>query len=48
MSQMPDQKISVLLVDDQQFVGLVVKNLLAAEQDIELHCCYRAADAIAW
>jgi DNA-binding response OmpR family regulator len=39
--------ISVLLVDDQRFVGAAVERLLAAEQDIALHCCFNAADAIA-
>lgn len=44
---MSDQRIRVLLVDDQAFVGVVVKNLLAGESDIELHCCDKALDAIA-
>jgi DNA-binding response OmpR family regulator len=37
----------LLLVDDQRFVGIAVGRLLAAEPDIDLHCCHRAADAIA-
>jgi DNA-binding response OmpR family regulator len=40
-------QISVLLVDDQQFVGVALGRLLAGEQDIELHCCLNAVDAIA-
>jgi CheY-like chemotaxis protein/HPt (histidine-containing phosphotransfer) domain-containing protein len=39
--------ISVLLVDDQRFVGAALERLLAGEQDIELHCCLNAVDAIA-
>jgi CheY-like chemotaxis protein/HPt (histidine-containing phosphotransfer) domain-containing protein len=39
--------IVVLLVDDQRFVGAAVGQLLETEPDIELHCCQRAADAIA-
>jgi DNA-binding response OmpR family regulator len=39
--------ISVLLVDDQQFVGAALGRLLTSEEDIELHCCYNALDAIA-
>ena len=37
----------VLLVDDQPFVGAVLNRLLKTEQDIELHCCQKATDAIA-
>ena len=44
---MPDEKISVLLVDDQRFIGAVVRNLLAGELDIELHCCHQALEAMA-
>jgi PleD family two-component response regulator len=44
---MPEQKTVVLLVDDQPFNGAVVRNLLAAEPDIELHYCDRALDAMA-
>ncbi len=39
--------ISVLLVDDQRLVGAALERLLTSEQDIELHCCYNAVDAIA-
>jgi CheY-like chemotaxis protein len=41
------QTISVLLVDDQRLVGAALERLLTSEQDIELHCCYSAVDAIA-
>jgi DNA-binding response OmpR family regulator len=40
-------QISVLLVDDQRFVGAALERLLAGEEDIELHCCLNAVDAIA-
>jgi CheY-like chemotaxis protein/HPt (histidine-containing phosphotransfer) domain-containing protein len=40
-------RLAVLLVDDQRFVGIAVGRLLAAEPDIDLHCCQRAADAVA-
>jgi DNA-binding response OmpR family regulator len=40
-------QISVLLVDDQRFVGATLERLLAGEPDIELHCCLNAVDAIA-
>jgi DNA-binding response OmpR family regulator len=40
-------QISVLLVDDQRFVGAAIERLLAGEPDIELHCCLNAVDAIA-
>lgn len=43
---MPDS-ISVLLVDDQRFVGLALARLLSTEKDIELHCCLDATAAIA-
>jgi DNA-binding response OmpR family regulator len=39
--------ITVLLVDDQRFVGLALGQLLASEPDIVLHCCRQAADAVA-
>jgi PleD family two-component response regulator len=39
--------IVVLLVDDQQFTGSVVRLMLASEKDIELHCCLSAVEAIA-
>lgn len=38
--------ITVLLVDDQPFVGVVIKRLLASETDIEVHCCPTATDAL--
>src|SRR5438128_3219659 len=41
------RRIVVLLVDDQRLVGAAVGQLLAAEPDIELHCCHQASDAIA-
>jgi CheY-like chemotaxis protein/HPt (histidine-containing phosphotransfer) domain-containing protein len=44
---MSDQRITVFLVDDQPFIGVVVKKLLAGEPDIDLHCCYKAVDAVA-
>ncbi len=40
------RRIAVLLVDDQRFVGLAVGRLLAGEQDIDLHCCLTAVDAV--
>ena len=39
--------ITVLLVDDQKFIGMAVTRLLASEPGIQLHCCYNAAEAIA-
>jgi DNA-binding response OmpR family regulator len=39
--------LSVLLVADQRFVGAAVDRLLASEQDIELHCCFNALEAVA-
>jgi DNA-binding NarL/FixJ family response regulator len=38
--------ITVLLVDDQPFVGLAIKRLLAAETDITVHCCQSAQTAL--
>lgn len=40
--------IVVLLVDDQRFIWAAVGQLLAAEPDIELHCCDQALEAIAF
>ncbi len=40
------QRITVLLVDDQRFVAIAVGRLLAGAQDIDLHCCSSASDAI--
>jgi len=39
--------ITVLLVDDQRFVAIVVERLFASEPDIQLHYCQKAADALA-
>lgn len=39
--------IVVLLVDDQRFICAAVGHLLAADPDIELHCCDQALGAIA-
>jgi CheY-like chemotaxis protein/HPt (histidine-containing phosphotransfer) domain-containing protein len=41
------RQIVVLLVDDQAFVAVAVGRLLATEQDIGLHSCQKALDAIA-
>ena len=41
-------RITVLLVDDQRFVSMAVRHLLASERDIELHYCDQAADAVAF
>jgi len=38
--------ISVLLVDDQKFVGTAVERLLAGEEDIQLHQCDKAFEAV--
>lgn len=45
---MPGDKrsISVLLVDDQKFVGVAVGRLLASESDVQLHCCHNALEAV--
>src|ERR1700736_5975208 len=39
--------ISVLLVDDQRLVGAALERLLTSEEDMELHCCYSAVEAVA-
>ncbi len=39
--------IVVLLIDDQAFVGVAVRQLLATERDIDVHCCSDARNAIA-
>jgi DNA-binding response OmpR family regulator len=44
---MSEPCINVLLVDDQPFIGKVVRNLLAGEADIVLHYCEKALDAMA-
>ncbi|HQY89487.1 MAG TPA: SpoIIE family protein phosphatase, partial [Tepidisphaeraceae bacterium] len=41
------EKIVVLLVDDQAIVGHAVKQMLAPEEDIELHFCQEPTQAIA-
>src|SRR5688572_31691531 len=38
--------ITVLLVDDQRFIGLALERLFATEPDIKLHCCETAQDAV--
>jgi DNA-binding response OmpR family regulator len=38
--------ITVLLVDDQRFIGLALERLFATEPDITLHCCETAQDAV--
>ncbi len=38
--------ITVLLVDDQRFIGLALERLFATEPDIQLHCCDKADDAL--
>ena len=39
--------MTVLLVDDQRFIGMVVKSLLLPTPEIVLHHCTEAADAVA-
>ena len=39
-------KVVVLLVDDQQIIGEMVKRILAHEEDIEFHYCHDPAKAI--
>jgi CheY-like chemotaxis protein/HPt (histidine-containing phosphotransfer) domain-containing protein len=41
-----DGRFVVLLVDDQQFVGAAVRQLLATETDIDFHHCTQAVEAI--
>jgi DNA-binding response OmpR family regulator len=40
-------RTTVLLVDDQRFVGLALARLLDAESGFDLHCCERGAEAVA-
>ena len=40
-------RITLLLVDDQPFVGAAVGQLIATEGDMELHCCHQASAAVA-
>ncbi|KVE38428.1 hybrid sensor histidine kinase/response regulator [Burkholderia sp. TSV86] len=42
----PESEISVLLVDDQPFVGEVIRRLLVPERDIVLHTCTDAQCAL--
>src|SRR6187549_1393358 len=39
--------ITILLVDDQKFVGMALGRLLATEPDLALHCCTDATTAVA-
>jgi len=41
----PRARTTILLVDDQRFVGLALARLLDAESGFELHCCERGAEA---
>ena len=41
------QRITVLLVDDQRIVGVVLERLLATERDIEFHWCLNPVEAVA-
>lgn len=38
---------AILLVDDQRFVGAALSLLLSDEDDLEIHCCTDAANALA-
>lgn len=38
-------RASILLIDDQRFVGLALARLLDGEPGFELHCCERGSDA---
>ena len=44
---MASDRLVVLLVDDQRFVGIAVTQLLASEADIQVLCCNDATEAIA-
>jgi DNA-binding NarL/FixJ family response regulator len=44
---MPSDRLVVLLVDDQAFVGAALAQLLKSESDIELRCCLLAVNAVA-
>jgi CheY-like chemotaxis protein/HPt (histidine-containing phosphotransfer) domain-containing protein len=46
MTSRDRRPIVVLLVDDQPFIGTAVGRVLAGEEDMELHCCDRAAEAV--
>lgn len=43
----PQETVTVLLVDDQPVIALVVKKMLSVEPGIAFHVCHRAADAVA-
>jgi DNA-binding response OmpR family regulator len=43
----PRARTRVLLVDDQRFVGMALARLFDSGTGVELHCCERAADAVA-
>ena len=43
----PRARTTILLVDDQRFVGLALARLLDGETAFELHCCERGAEALA-
>jgi DNA-binding response OmpR family regulator len=43
----PRARTTILLVDDQRFVGLALARLLDGEHAFELHCCERGAEALA-
>jgi len=42
----PRARTTILLVDDQRFVGLALARLLDGETAFELHCCERGAEAL--
>jgi DNA-binding response OmpR family regulator len=43
--RVPRARSTILLVDDQRFVGLAVARLLDGEPGFELHCCERGSEA---
>ena len=43
----PRVRTTILLVDDQRFVGLALARLLDGESAFELHCCERGVEALA-
>jgi CheY-like chemotaxis protein len=43
----PRARTTILLVEDQRFVGLALARLLDGETAFELHCCERGAEALA-
>jgi DNA-binding response OmpR family regulator len=46
-NQVSDASIAVLLVDDQRFIFAALSRLLTNDQDITLHHCQQAAEAVA-